>query len=380
MRGNRICAAAVCGLLLAGCRPLPVLPDDSARYHALYSIDWWAPLVKPEALEYLPREIASPAADLDLPPGQTEVIAATRDHMVRGISPLGKLDWVFETRGHFVAGPTLKNGVAYVPGGDGTLYALDARTGKLKWQYDSGEDLLTTPVLDEQIVLVATENDALLAVERQTGKLRWRYHRELRAAAGFSIFGAADPLIYQGTIYIGFSDGSLVALTQDGTVKWERFLTTEGKQFLDVDTTPIIDASGRLYAASYKDGLYALDPETGSIKWHTTKAGITGLALRRSLLFSSGDQMLGAYWSDSGKQVWSLDLGSKAARRLVVAKGLIVAPTSTALLFVDALTGRTLSSWNPGKGVSAVPFWSQGRLYVLSNLGYLYALRLHAGR
>jgi outer membrane protein assembly factor BamB len=157
-------------------------------------------------------------------------------------------------------------------------------------------------------------------------------------------------------------------------------LTTEGKQFLDVDTTPIIDASGRLYAASYKDGLYALDSETGAIKWHTTKAGITGLALRRSLLFSSGDQMLGAYLSDSGKQVWSLDLGSRASRRLLIAKGLLIAPTSAALLFVDPVNGRTLSSWNPGKGVTAVPFWAQGRLYVLSNLGYLYALRLHGGR
>jgi outer membrane protein assembly factor BamB len=374
-------AVALGSMLLVSCRPLPVLPDNSTAYHVLYSIEWWAPLVKPEALEYLPREVASPAADLDLPPGQTEVIAVTRDHFVRGISPQGKLDWTFQTQGHFVAGPTLRDGVAYVAGGDGTLYALDSRTGRLKWQFDSGEELLTSPVLDEQTVLVATENDALLAVERQSGKLRWRYHRDLHGAAGFRIFGAADPTIHQGTIYIGFSDGSLVALKQsDGTVKWERSLTTEGKQFLDVDTTPIIDASGRLYAASYKDGLYALDSETGAIKWHTTKAGITGLALRRSLLFSSGDQMLGAYLSDSGKQIWSVDLGSRASRRLLVAKGLVIAPTSAALLFVDSVNGRTLSSWNPGKGVTAVPFWSQGRLYVLSNLGYLYALRLHGGR
>src|SRR5258708_26128154 len=152
---------ALGAMVLASCRPLPVWPDDNAAHHVMYSIDWWAPLVKPEALEYLPREMASPAADLELPPGQTEVITATRDHMVRGISPLGKLDWTFETHGHFVAGPTLRYGVAYVAGGGGALYALAGRTGKLKWQYDFGEGWLPSPALDEQTVLVATENDAL---------------------------------------------------------------------------------------------------------------------------------------------------------------------------------------------------------------------------
>jgi len=374
------CALALYGILFEGCRPLPVLPDNATSYHALYSIDWWAPLVKPEAFEYLPRELASPAVDPDLPPSQAEVVAVTRDHQVRGISPGGRLDWTFATRGHFVSGPTVKEGVAYVPGGDGSLYALDSRSGQLKWQYDSGEDLLTTPVLDEQTVLVATENDALLAVDRKSGALRWRYHRELHGSSAFSIYGAADPLLYRGSIYIGFSDGSLVALkASDGSVKWERFLTTEGKQFLDVDTTPVIDSAGRLYAASYKDGVYALDPETGAIQWHTAKPGITGLAWRRSLLFSSGDQTLAAYLTASGKQLWNLDLGNKAARKVLVARGMLIAPTSAALLFVDPVNGRTLSSWNPGKGVSAVPFLAQGRLYVISNLGYLYSLRLHGG-
>src|SRR5260370_8472710 len=121
MRGKRmadftplIWSGVALGLLLPSCRPLPVLPDNTA-HHVLYSIDWWAPLVKPEALEYLPREMASPAADLELPPGQTEAITATRDHMVRGISPLGKLDWTFETPAPFVPAPTLTDRVPYRP-------------------------------------------------------------------------------------------------------------------------------------------------------------------------------------------------------------------------------------------------------------------------
>src|SRR5262249_23036887 len=131
-------ALALCGLFFEGCHPLPVLPDNATSHRVLYSIEWWAPLVKPEPFEYLPRELASPGVDPDLPPSQAEVVAVTRDHRVRGVSPLGKLDWTFTTRGHFVSGPTVKDGVAYVAGGDGSLYALDSRSGQLKWQYDSG--------------------------------------------------------------------------------------------------------------------------------------------------------------------------------------------------------------------------------------------------
>jgi hypothetical protein len=56
---------------------------------------------------------------------------------------------------------------------------------------------------------------------------------------------------------------------------------------------------------------------------------------------------------------------------------MLVVPTSHALLFVDPRDGIARVSWNPGKGITATPFGIDSRLYVLSNLGHLYALRLH---
>jgi outer membrane protein assembly factor BamB len=58
------------------------------------------------------------------------------------------------------------------------------------------------------------------------------------------------------------------------------------------------------------------------------------------------------------------------------AHGMLMVPTSQSLLFVDPATGIARVSWNPGKGVTATPIVLENRLYVLSNLGYLYALRL----
>ena len=381
LKAHRIALSLVSVCLTGGCQRVPQSwNSDNPGAHVLYSVDWWLQLVQPIPMEYLPREIAIPGVDPDLDPDKAEVVVATRDKMVRGISPEGRIDWTFNTNGPFTAGASVEEGVAYVPGGDGVLYALDVFRGTLVWRYDSGEELVTSPVIVDDAVLVAADNDSLYAVERKTGALRWRYHRENQTSTGFTIQGASTPLVYKGVAYIGFSDGSLVAIKiADGTVKWERMLSLSGKQFLDVDTTPVLSPSGRLFAASYQDGLYALDPETGGVQWHKPSTGITGIALQQALVFSAGDAQISAFSETSGAPVWSLDLGGRAARGPVLAHGVLVAPINASLLFVDAVTGKSISSWNPGKGVSAAPQWHRGRLYVLSNLGYLYMMRVHGG-
>jgi outer membrane protein assembly factor BamB len=371
----------VCALLLgwtAGCKRIPLYQDPTEHQTsgrpplALYSIEWWTPLVLPTAWEYLPQELAAPAAD----PDGNRIVVLTRDKMVRAVSADGKLEWSFPTRGDFSAAPLITDGVVYVPGGDGILYALSADSGQLLWKYEVGEALVATPAIALGKVLAATENDALIAVDSRSGKLAWRYRREV--TPGFTIRGAAAPSVRGELAYVGFSDGYLVAIgVADGAVKWERALSSPGKQFLDVDTTPVLDETGRLFAASYKDGIYALEASTGTVQWHTTRQGVTFLLLKSPLLFAVGDQGVAALMEQTGRPVWSYELVNKAADPPAFARGLLVVPTGQALVFLDAASGKARSYWNPGKGVSAAPLWDHSRLYVLSNLGYLYAMRLN---
>jgi hypothetical protein len=87
--------------------------------------------------------------------------------------------------------------------------------------------------------------------------------------------------------------------------------------------------------------------------------------------------------------LWTLDLsdknnkgrGANAGVSLTFARGYVVVPTATSLAFVDASAGRVRAMWNPGRGVTAAPaaFASSrngARLYVVSNLGSLFALQL----
>lgn len=367
-------------LAMTGChavslntRPL-TFRDREPPNPGLFEVDWRVKLVSPKLLEINPREPASPAVDSDT--GQ--VFAATRDGWVRAVSPTGQEQWKFETPDPFVAGPTVKDGVVYVPGGDGFLYALKAQDGSVIWKYDTGEQLATAPLVTENRIYVASQSNTLFAVDRQSGKWLWQYRRDM--PAGFVIKGASAPILSEGSLYIGFADGYVVSLDpESGSAKWEKALSTNDHEFLDVDATPIVDDAGRLIVASYRSGVFALNPENGDITWNAELAGVTGTLERADVIFTSGDSGLSAVLADNGRHLWKLPLKDRAAHQPVFVRGMLITPVNNSLLFVDPTTGLARFNWDPGQGVSAPPTWAQQRLYVLSNLGWLYALRMTTG-
>lgn len=362
--------------LLGACTTVPVYggaePSTPVQPpHHYFSVDWWTPLVSPTLLEYAPREDAQPAYDA----ANERVIALTRDGLVRSLGPNGKEAWRYTVGNRFYAGATVDGGVVYVPGTDGQLYALDARTGELKWKYGAGEALATEPVLTNDLVLVASQSDTLFAVKRATGQLAWLYRRD--PPTGFTIHRASTPTVRGDVAWVGFSDGTLVSLDlNDGGVRWEKSLAPKGGQFVDVDTTPALDSAGHVYAASYSGGLYALEAETGDVLWNSVAQGITSVMVHGDVIVATGDDRLDAYLSDNGRLIWSNSLQGRAGMEPVLVKGMLLVPAQRSLLFVDPRTGQSRMVWDPGQGISATPRVVGGKAYVLSNSGYLYELRL----
>jgi outer membrane protein assembly factor BamB len=385
---RRARAIAAAALALAGCRTISLdsdamaPPRDQHLHVPMYfDVQWWNTLVKPTLLEFQPSETASPAVD----PDTERVIVCTRDGMVRCLSPVdGHIEWEKIIRGRCFAGSTIHEGVVYVPGGDSVLHALRSRTGEELWRYEAGEELVTAPVIAQDLLLVASQNETLFAVDRATGKWKWQYRRD--APPGFTVRGTSNPAVKGDVVYMGFADGYVVALgLNDGAQRWERNLTTSGgMQFLDADATPVADEAGNVYAASYKDGVYALKADTGELQWNTVRAGSNSLVRSGEVLLVGGDGKVSALHAQSGHELWSLDLtasGKKntGGRPPVVVRGLLAGPTSGPLVFIDPLKGRAKVAWNPGKGVTASPTVYNGRMYVLSNLGTVFALDLRGG-
>ena len=224
-----------------------------------------------------------------LDPETERVIVATRDGHVRCLSPVdGKVEWEIFTPNRFWAGPKVEHGVVYIPGGDGVLYALKARTGETLWKYSAGEELrhhcgvggwhgLHRLARRHPVRGRSADGQVALAVPpRSPGRLLGARRVDAGGARRRRLPGLRRRL----------GGGAGREQWRDGEMGDASSATSGGNQFLDVDTPPVLDAAGHLYAASYKDGIACLDAKTGDLIGYSAHPGVTSLLPSGGVLFT----------------------------------------------------------------------------------------------
>jgi outer membrane protein assembly factor BamB len=274
----------------------------------------------------------------------------------------------------------------YVGTNDGYLIALDAQTGQEKWRYQSRGPIGQTPAATRDMIVFSNEADQVVAVDAINGKFKWQYKGEtpeeytLRGHAGVSIDG--------DLIYTGMSNGALIALRRDtGSLAWSTSLKADADRFMDVDATPLV-MGDTVYASSSSGGVYAVDKTTGLVRWRlpffdaaqpSATGNVGGITTDGKVLYVSVAE-LGTYAVDlSGNVIWRVGAkgGGEPAAPVVHDDMLVYTLASAGLFIAERKTGNTLEYFDPGEGVSAKPtITGDGRLYVMSNRGILYAFDL----
>jgi len=193
--------------------------------------------------------------------------------------------WTFQTgtttRGRgFEATPLLWDGVLYVTGSNNFAWALDARTGRPFWTYrrDLPADLTygaQAPVnrgfgmLDHRLFMV-TLDAHLLAFDRATGRIVWDV-----VLADYKIGYSATlaPLVLDGKVIVGISGGEyptrgfLDAYDPATGKRLWRFNTIPNPGERGSDTWPAGDAMSRGGGATWMTGTF--DPELNLLYWGT---------------------------------------------------------------------------------------------------------------
>ena len=378
--------AALLVLAAAGCARVPFQRPDAMSAVPIEPLGEdrlslkWKFVTADRLTEVTPQEFARAAVYAD-----TLYIGTATGTFFALRASNGAIRWR-KPLGAVLCEPLAGGSTLYVGTADGTLLALDSQTGVEKWRYQSRGPIEQQPTATSELVVFANEADQVVAVDAITGKFKWQYKGE--TPEEYTLRGHAGVAIDGDLIYTGFSNGTLVALRKDtGSVAWSTSLKGDADRFVDVDATPIV-IGDRVYASSSSGGVYALDKTTGLVRWRvpfwdaalpSSTGNVGGMATDGKMIYVSVAD-LGTYAIDlSGNIVWRVGArgGGEPAAPVVFRDLLLYTLASDGLFVAERKTGETLEYFDPGDGVSASPtVTGDGRMFVLSNRGILYAFDL----
>jgi outer membrane protein assembly factor BamB len=383
---NRIVLALVIAGAAAGCSRVPLHQADAMSAvpreplgEERLSFKWKFETAD-RRTEVTPQEFASPAVWAD-----TLYVGSARGWFYSLRTTDGRVRWRKQI-GSVACAPLVDRGTLYIGTNDGFLVAVDSQTGIEKWRYQSRGPISQTPAATRDIIVFSNEADQVIAVDANTGKFKWQYKGE--TPEEYTLRGHAGVTIDGDLIYTGFSNGSLVALRRDtGTLAWSTSLKGDADRFTDVDATPLV-LEGVVYASSSSGGVYAVDKATGLVRWRvpfwdasqpSSTGNVGGIATDGKALYVSVAD-LGTYSIDlAGNVLWRVGAkgGGEPAEPVVHGDMVVYSLANAGLFIAERKTGNTLEYFDPGDGISAQPTITlDGRMFVVSNVGILYAFDL----
>lgn len=289
--------------------------------------------------------------------------------------------WTTELRGVGVGEPIFFGDLLIVPTDDGLLTAYHLKKREVVWRRQFA-GLIRVPVTSgKELIYVCDGTNSVYALHRETGQVAWQHRHEppryQAETQSFSLQGEAQPFLHENRLFVGFSDGLVVAFNAErGQVLWKRDLAPQLSEFVDVDADFAM-IGDTLYAASAASGLYALSPKDGSTQWFFPQEGIITLSS------FEGDLILGLQHGEVGRfspldraYRWRVVFGTDGApqRPIIFPHGVAFTLSRGGLYVLDVHTGELRDQFSSGSGLQGrLALSSDGWLYATSLNGFLYA-------
>ena len=293
----------------------------------------------------------------------------------------GRQLWRIDVVNGVEGGATASGDKLYFGSSNGQFYCVNLADGKVIWTFDVRAETLAAPSIESGVVYFQNGADMVFALDALSGKQLWTYNRQVTNQ--LSIRATTRPIVSGDQVFVGFSDGFIVALKRrDGSLSWERKIG-KGNRFHDVDATPVIDGTN-LFVASFDGTLMALDKESGDVKWSLEEGAYVPVTIGQDrwsdrLYYSTANGQVMVLDKKSGKVLKSIKTSHGIPSQVALYKGLVLYGESDgALVVADAETLATVSRFETGHGLVARPTTVEAtnEVYVVSNSANLYALKL----
>ena len=278
--------------------------------------------------------------------------------------------------------PAVAGDLLIVGSCNGLIRALDRNSGQVRWMYDIRKDgqqsqFHSDPVLTDDLLIIATDGviGHVYAFERATGKVRWKYKVDE--------IGVKTDVIRSGTsVYFATAGDELVCLDLDsGTARWT-FPSRFSGPGLPRTSSPAV-AAGRVYSGGLDGIVSALDAQSGRPVWSRNlgAAVTTSVVIRNTDLYTGTSQnRLYRLDTRSGEVLSEMAVDAPPLGRLLIAgDSLLAFLGEDVLASVDLALKKTLWSQEASKEwTSARPYVWNGSV-IAGDRRQLVALRLSDG-
>lgn len=293
----------------------------------------------------------------------------------------GRQIWRIDVENGAEGGATVAGDKLFFGSSNGQFYCVNVADGKIAWEIPVRAETLAAPTIESGVVYFQNGADVVFAVDANTGKQLWFFNRQ--TTGQLSVRSTTRPTVGGDFVYVGFSDGFVVALKKkDGTLSWERKIG-KGNRFHDVDSTPVLDGKS-LFVASFDGTLMSLDKDTGAVNWSVEEGAYVPVTLGQDrwadrLYYATASGSLMVLDKKSGKQLAQVRIPKGIASQPTLYKGFVLYGESEgAFVVADAETLAPIKKYEPGHGLVARPtaVESTGEAYFISNSANLYAVKL----
>jgi outer membrane protein assembly factor BamB len=285
--------------------------------------------------------------------------------------------------GGVTGGPGFGDGMVVVGGRNGEVVALDSSTGAKRWTVKVTSEVLSAPLVLADRVVVRSNDGRVFGLDPADGSRKWVFDRGLPT---LTVRGNSAPVAGDGIVYIGYDDGTVVALREeDGLKVWEQIVAEpEGRTELD----RVADVDGELqvgtdavFAASFHGQTVALAPTTGNPLWNRDLGSFAGIAmLADRLVISDKDGNVWAIDRSTGNALWKQDALARRQLTTPVVQGdyAVVGDLEGYLHWLRLDTGEIVGRTRSGKdGLRGTPQVSgDGVLFAVTTDGKLAAYKL----